>query len=953
MDSQKTREYNLKGAQKTDEYEITGALNPCVQTKKMKNPCVKNSSCVGERKNDGVEIIHKCQRKRACQDADVKPVVRDPMDDDRVLVESGAEMTPVPHEPSEFEKQKHNLTHIPFQPWCTSCVKGKAQAEPHKRTERIIEDSELPVIQCDYLMLKDVAGTGGLKVLSMYVRTFGYGMSTVVETKGPTDMFATMWAVKMLNFLGLSDIILQCDPEPSLIKWAESVKSKRTERTVIRSSPRRSHQSNGGVENYQKQLQGQVRTMLAAMQEHTQYRPSADNALMRWIVRHAAWLIPRFRGSEVQSPFYRAMGGPYRGKLVEFGETVLAHLPEVGKGSGNPAPKLADRWKSGVWLGKSDLTDEHLVRTDDGAVYARSVRRLAENSWSEENLKAVVETPQKPRSMTTDDATDPRVVPEVHEQENPNEEANENDDESGETPDKPDDEDHEMEGETLPEPDTAATSSSSRGEKRTETQENVFVKRRLMAKSPKRPITLVPPPEDPVKRRLLKKTDMRNDELVMNVDEHLVNVVNMLTKDENMPEANSNEDNEMPKLTVLDDYEEMMKGRQKELNSLKEMGTMTVVKRSEAVGKRTIQTRWVDREKDGRVKSRLVLKDYNRCQGRTQPEMFSPTPSTLSLKTMLAASSHDRNNDPESNHITVSIDVHTAFLHADVDQDLFAEPPEPDEWYDAGLKEDEVWKLNKALYGYRKAPKLWHQHLVSVLESLNYHPLLTDPSCFRNDETNTNIFVHVDDGLMFGPKSEVLKLVELLSKQVLMRITGRMEKTGDKIYFLGRVIERTARGYSVEANPKYIRNVINVLGLEEAKPVMTPSVKRTPTTESLVELEGERRAMYRTVVGKLLYMCQERADVMYSVKETARKITCPTESDEMNLKRIVRYLKGAPSAKSLIEITTPSKFVNVYTDSDWAGQATTCKSTSGGVVQGKCNTHSMVTNTANSKFEFC
>ena len=280
-------------------------------------------------------------------------------------------------------------------------------------------------------------------------------------------------------------------------------------------------------------------------------------------------------------------------------------------------------------------------------------------------------------------------------------------------------------------------------------------------------ITLVPPPEDP---------DMRNDELVMNVNERLMNVVSMLTKDENMREANSNEDNEMPKLTVLDDYEEM------KLNSLKEMGTMTVVKRSEEVGKRTIQTRWVDREEDGRVKSRLVLKDYNRCQGRTQPEMFSPTPSTLSLKTMLAASSHDRNNDPESNHITVSIHVHTAFLHADVDQDLFAEPPEPDEWCDAGLKEDEVWKLNNALYGYRKAPKLCYQHL-----DLNYHPLLTDPSCFRNDETNTNIFVHVDDGLMFGPKREVLKLVEqLLSKQVLMRITGRMEKTGDKIYFLGR-----------------------------------------------------------------------------------------------------------------------------------------------------------------------
>ena len=312
-DSQKTREYELTGAQeKIDAYRLMGFQKAREYNLKGAQKTDENSSCVKVRKNDGVEIIH--ERKRACQNVDVKPVVRDPMDDDRVLVESGTEMTPVPREP-------HNLTHIPFQPWCTSCVKGKAQAEPHKRTERIIEDSELPVIQCDYLMLKDTAGTGELKVLSMYVRTFGYGMSTVVETKGPTDMYATMWAVKMLNFLGLSDIILQCDPEPSLIKWAESVKSNR------------SHQSNGGVENYQKQLQGQVRTMLSAMQEHTKYRPSADNALMRWIVRHAAWLIPRFRGSEIESPFHRAMGGPYRGKLVEFGETSSRGRKRIWKSS--------------------------------------------------------------------------------------------------------------------------------------------------------------------------------------------------------------------------------------------------------------------------------------------------------------------------------------------------------------------------------------------------------------------------------------------------------------------------------------------------------------------------------------------------------------------------------------------------------------------------------------------
>ena len=123
------------------------------------------------------------------------------------------------------------------------------------------------------------------------------------------------------------------------------------------------------------------------------------------------------------------------------------------------------------------------------------------------------------------------------------------------------------------------------------------------------------------------------------------------------------------------------------------MGTMALATRFEAVGKRVIQTRWVDRQKDGRVKLRLVLKDNNPCQGATQPEM-------------LAASS------PEREH---NCDVHTAFLHADVDQDMFAQPPEPDEWCDAALRDDEVWKLNKALFGYRQAPKLWHQYVVRIL----------------------------------------------------------------------------------------------------------------------------------------------------------------------------------------------------------------------------------------------
>ena len=191
---------------------------------------------------------------------------------------------------------------------------------------------------------------------------------------------------------------------------------------------------------------------------------------------------------------------------------------------------------------------------------------------------------------------------------------------------------------------------------------------------PKRPATPVSPPDDPVKRRLLKKTDLKSDDNLMPVeikDKDLLHTVNTLLNDETGEEEKpwSEEVQKTKILSVLDDHEETMKGRQEELSSLKEMGDMTALSRSDAAGKRVIQTRWVHREKD-------------RCQGRTQPEMFSPTPPTLFLKTMLAASSLDRNNHPECDHITIAIDVHSAFLHADVDQELFAELPESDELYE-------------------------------------------------------------------------------------------------------------------------------------------------------------------------------------------------------------------------------------------------------------------------------
>ena len=75
------------------------------------------------------------------------------------------------------------------QSWSTSCVEGKAQSEPHSEIEHAVEDSELPIVQRDYLVLKDIAATERSNVLSRNVKSFGNGTSSIVETKGfPVDV---------------------------------------------------------------------------------------------------------------------------------------------------------------------------------------------------------------------------------------------------------------------------------------------------------------------------------------------------------------------------------------------------------------------------------------------------------------------------------------------------------------------------------------------------------------------------------------------------------------------------------------------------------------------------------------------------------------------------------------------------------------------------------------------
>ena len=56
-----------------------------------------------------------------------------------------------PKQPSKQERELHNMTHIPFQPWCVVCQEAKGRASQHKKQRASTKTSK---IQLDYAYIR-------------------------------------------------------------------------------------------------------------------------------------------------------------------------------------------------------------------------------------------------------------------------------------------------------------------------------------------------------------------------------------------------------------------------------------------------------------------------------------------------------------------------------------------------------------------------------------------------------------------------------------------------------------------------------------------------------------------------------------------------------------------------------------------------------------------------------
>ena len=99
-------------------------------------------------------------------------------------------------------------------------------------------------------------------------------------------------------------------------------------------------------------------------------------------------------------------------------------------------------------------------------------------------------------------------------------------------------------------------------------------------------------------------------------------------------------------------------------------------------------------------------------------------------------------------------------------------------------------------------------------------------------------------------------------------------------------------GWITVPDPKHIDNVLNIMGISASnagKYLETPSVKRVAATDGeLTPLDDGQKTKFRSAVGSLIYLSMDREDIIFVVKELARRLHTPRHRGWKDLIRLTK-----------------------------------------------------------------
>lgn len=210
-------------------------------------------------------------------------------------------------------------------------------------------------------------------------------------------------------------------------------------------------------------------------------------------------------------------------------------------------------------------------------------------------------------------------------------------------------------------------------------------------------------------------------------------------------------------------------------------------------GKKAVGSKWVfkiKRKVDGmieRYKARLVAKGYSQVEGldynetSTQVAKFTTVLCLLAISAIKGGKLHQ-------------MDVDNAFLHGDLDEEVFTKTPQGMKF----LHDSLVCELHKSLYGLKQVPQQWFGKLSTFLLNYGFKQSPWDYSLFTLDGDNfLVVIIYVDDLIIAGNNGD-----RCVQFKKYFQTCFKIKDLGPLHYFLGLEVRRSQDGIHVNQKKK-------------------------------------------------------------------------------------------------------------------------------------------------------
>ena len=805
-----------------------------------------------------------------------------------------------PHTPTEEEIALHNLTHVPYKSWCPQCISSRSRRDRHDQGgENHASPGGFPCISFDFWYTK-ISGKEYhfmerapendkevLTMLSVVDRSTGMIRGVSLPSKGQESLVhAAKEILSFIAYLGYQTVEVRADNEPameSLVTMVVQARSKIGLRTICKPSQPYEHATNGAAEQAIQTLRDLGTTLLEQVKAKAGIELKTSDDLVGWSYSHAAHLHNCFSVAGGTTPFERAFGVKYQGKLAMFGETVYFALsaPHTKKGK----PKFA----RGLFLGKTAANDLNICGTALGIYLSSTIRRLPiGQQWCKQVLKEFQGKAYKygmgnlgGRLVPGLKVRQPDPIPDAsipvlagpH-----SEPVNNNDEAASDPPSTPGSHSHGQPG---------GDSLASYAPSSNKSEHGLLPEAPMETSSPvpKRGEAPTGPDaessEPPSKHPRTIQTVKVNGDYLYTLDEPWE--MHVGEGDEHMEAFWDESDDELDwsGLQESDGPPDLLEDQLKlvdfsaESEEVDRLETMKVLESVSNLPQRAklLHTRfvhdWRFRDKTWKRRARLVCKEL-KIWDPNRSDVYAPStnPAVCRVIPLLFVS--------KPGWIMKAFDIKDAFLCVPQREELYV------------TLGGRTYQVHYCLPGQQAASAWWGEQLAGDLKTAGLSVDIACPAVLGQESTGAT--VHVDDGLLGGDSENVDAVVKVLETRYKVQVSDPVCKPGDSLRFLKKELVVTEDGVTINLDPKYLDRVCEILGIVNPKRRRVPCSQDILASDESAELPAAQASKYRAAIGSLLYISPERPDCQFCIACLARYMSRPTVRSWNHLRHLSEYL---------------------------------------------------------------